>query len=253
MRRIKLVVEYDGRGFLGWQRQKEGKTVQGIIESAIWSVVGKHLDEPVTLQVAGRTDAGVHALAQVSHVDLPDGVTIDPDRLMAGINFHIRDHGAAIVEAAVMEGDWHARFSAKRRHYRYHILSRRAPPALRTGRVWHVPVALDVDAMQEGANHLIGTYDFTTFRHSHCQAKSPIKTLEYFHVFARDDEILFETGSRSFLHHQVRSMVGSLKLVGSGNWSPDQIREALEARDRSALGMNAPPDGLYFLSVDYDE
>lgn len=251
MRRIKLVVEYDGRGFRGWQRQVDETTVQGVVEQAIMSVVGKHLDDPVTLQVAGRTDAGVHALAQVAHVDLPDHITIEPEKLQAGINFHIRDYGAAIIDAAQMEGDWHARFSAVRRHYRYFILNRRPPPAIRAGSVWHVPVALDVNKMQEAANHLIGTHDFTTFRHSHCQAKSPIKTLEYFDIRREGDDIICETGSRSFLHHQVRSMVGSLKLVGSGSWTADDLKDALEAKDRNRLGMNAPPDGLFFVGVDY--
>lgn len=250
-RRIRLLVEYDGRGFSGWQRQKGVLSVQEVLEQALVKTLSRHLVQEPRLQVAGRTDAGVHALGQVAHIDLPLGVEITAQNLLTALNYHVRPHRICVLQTEEMSGDWHARFSAKSRHYRYHILNRPPPPALRAGFVWHVPHPLDLDAMQDAAQHLVGTHDFTTFRHSHCQAQSPIKTLDYFTFKKTGDEIIAETGARSFLHHQVRSMIGCLKLVGSGKWQPLDIKNALQAKNRDALGFNAPPGGLYFVRVDY--
>ncbi len=245
MPRYRVTLEYDGGPFAGWQRQENGPSVQGALEEAIFKLSA----ERVTATGAGRTDAGVHARGQVAHFDLvkefPAGTVRD------ALNAHLRPAPVAVLSAAHATPDFHARFSAIRRHYEYRILCRRAPPALDRGHLWHVSRALDLEAMKAGAHALIGQHDFTTFRSSECQAKSPVKTLDRFDVSAQGEEIVFYTHARSFLHHQVRSMVGTLKLVGEGKWRPSDVARALEARDRTRCGTVAPPDGLTLLRVDY--
>ncbi len=245
MQRFKLTVEYDGGPFVGWQRQTNGPSVQEAIERAIKGFC----DEEVTVHGAGRTDAGVHALAQVAHVDLARVATTET--LREALNFHLRPAPVAVLSAETVAGDFHARFSATARHYRYRLLNRRAAPALARGQVWHIPQALDVDAMAQAAPRLVGRHDFTTFRAAECQADSPVKTLDRLKVFRSGEEILIEASARSFLHHQVRSMVGSLKLVGLGRWSAEDLARALEVCDRAACGPVAPPEGLFLVSVDY--
>jgi tRNA pseudouridine38-40 synthase len=250
-RRYKLSVEYDGRNFMGWQRQASDPTVQATLEAAVERIC----QEQAVVQSAGRTDAGVHARAMVAHVDLAK--EIDPFRLQQGLNWAIRQPGAssgsvAVLDVALAPPDFHARFSATQRRYEYRIINRRAPLALEAGLAWHVPVKLDANAMHEAAQLLLGTHDFTTFRSAHCQAKSPIKSLEKFSVSRYGPEIVIEVAARSFLHHQVRSMVGCLKLVGEGKWTARRLQKILEARDRNQLGFNAPPEGLYFVGVDYE-
>jgi tRNA pseudouridine38-40 synthase len=198
---------------------------------------------------AGRTDAGVHALAMSAHVDVTKSLT--PHRLREGLNALVRPAPISVLDVGEVADDWHARFSCVGRRYLYRILNRRAPPALYAGKVWHIAVPLDVEAMRAGAAHLIGRHDFTTFRSAHCQSDSPVKTLDKLEVEKVGEEIHITAGARSFLHHQVRSMVGCLALVGRGQWTPDDMREALEAADRSALGLNAPPHGLYFVEAVY--
>jgi tRNA pseudouridine38-40 synthase len=245
MPRLKLIIEYDGAPFVGWQRQANGRSVQEALEDALAKLTG----ETVTLRGAGRTDAGVHALGQVAHFDLQEAWT--GDKLRDGLNAHLRPEPVAVLVAENVAADFDARFSAIRRHYRYRILTRRAPPALDRGRVWHVKRRLDAVAMQRAARRLLGTHDFTTFRSVECQAKSPVKTLDRLDLVLAGDEIAVAATARSFLHNQVRSLVGSLKLVGDGSWSADDLERALEARDRAACGPVAPPDGLYLMQVDY--
>ena len=245
MRRYRVILEYDGGPFSGWQRQENGPSVQGALEEAIFKLSG----ERVTATGAGRTDAGVHARGQVAHFDLVKEFA--PDTVRDALNAHLRPDPMAVLEAGLAASDFHARFSAVARHYEYRMLCRRAPPALERGHVWHVARALDLDAMQAGAQALIGQHDFTTFRAAECQAKSPVKTLDRFDIAARGDEIAFLASARSFLHHQVRSMVGTLKLVGEGRWRPDDVARALEAKDRTRCGPVAPPEGLTLLRVDY--
>ena len=245
MTRWRLTVEFDGGPFMGWQRQDHGPSVQQTLEEALRRMTG----EQAVFTAAGRTDAGVHALAMPAHVDVMKSLT--PHRLREGLNALVRPQPVSVLEVEEVADDWHARFSCTGRRYRYRILNRRAPPALDAGKVWHVPVPLDVDAMAEGARQLIGRHDFTTFRSVHCQSDSPVKTLDRLEVTRAGDEIHIEAAARSFLHHQVRSMVGCLGLVGRGQWSPDDMRKALQARDRAALGLNAPPHGLYFLEAIY--
>ena len=245
MPRYCLLVEYDGTPFHGWQRQKDQPSVQQVLEEAIERFSG----EKVTVQAAGRTDAGVHALGQVVSFDLAG--ERDPLRIRDGLNFHTRPHPVAVIEAAVVADAFSARFSATARHYEYRILNRRSRPALDVHRVWHVAVTLDAAAMHAAAQVLLGTHDFTTFRAAGCQARSPIKTLDQLSVSRQADDIIISASARSFLHHQVRSMVGSLKLVGEGKWLADDLRAALEARDRSRCGPLAPPDGLCLTRVDY--
>jgi len=230
---------------MGWQRQDHGPSVQQTLEGAIQRMTG----EQAVFTAAGRTDAGVHALAMSAHVDVTKSLT--PHRLRAGLNALARPHPISVLDVSEVAGDWHARFSCVGRRYLYRILNRRAPPALDAGKAWHVPVPLDVDAMKEGARHLIGRHDFTTFRSVQCQSDSPLKTLDGLEVAKSGDEIHITAAARSFLHHQVRSMVGCLVIVGRGQWQPDDIRKALEAKDRSALGFNAPPHGLYFVEAIY--
>jgi tRNA pseudouridine38-40 synthase len=199
---------------------------------------------------AGRTDAGVHALAMAAHADVTRPLTAH--RLREGLNALVRPQPVAVLDAEPVADDWHARFSCVGRRYLYRIINRRAPPALDSGKVWHITVPLDVEAMREGAAQLVGRHDFTTFRSAHCQSDSPVKTLDRLEVARVGEEIHVSAAARSFLHHQVRSMVGCLALVGRGQWTPDNMRTALEAADRSALGLNAPPHGLYFVEAVYD-
>jgi tRNA pseudouridine38-40 synthase len=243
--RWRLTIEYDGGPFMGWQRQDHGPSVQQTLEEALREMTG----EEAVFTAAGRTDAGVHALAMSAHVDVMKSLTAH--RLREGLNALVRPQPISVLEVAEVADDWHARFSCVGRRYLYRILSRRAPPALDSGRVWHIPVPLDLEAMQEGAAHLIGRHDFTTFRSAHCQSDRPVKTLDRLDVGRAGEEIHVTAAARSFLHHQVRSMVGCLALVGRGQWEPDEMREALEARDRAALGFNAPPEGLYFVEAVY--
>jgi tRNA pseudouridine38-40 synthase len=243
--RYKLILEYDGSGLVGWQRQMNGLSVQEIIETACARFVGA----PVFVQGAGRTDAGVHALGQAAHVDLPRAY--GTDEIRGAINFHARPHAVAVLGVEAVEESFHARLSATRRYYLYRILNRRGPPALARRHVWHLAVPLDAAAMAEGARHLVGHHDFTSFRAAECQAVSPMKTLDRLVVIRRGEEIHIETDARSFLHHQVRNMVGTLRLVGAGQWRPDDVARALAARHRGAAGPTAPPDGLYLTAVDY--
>jgi tRNA pseudouridine38-40 synthase len=243
--RWRLAIEYDGGPFMGWQRQDHGPSVQQTLEEALQRMTG----EQAQFTAAGRTDAGVHALAMAAHVDVMKSLT--PHRLREGLNALVRPQPISILQVEEVADDWHARFSCIGRRYLYRILSRRAPPALDSGRVWHIAVPLDVDAMRQGAAHLVGRHDFTTFRSAHCQSDSPVKTLDSLEVSRSGEEIHVAAAARSFLHHQVRSMVGCLALIGRGQWRPDEMRGALEARDRSALGFNAPPQGLYFVEAVY--
>jgi tRNA pseudouridine38-40 synthase len=245
MPRYKLTVEYDGTGLVGWQRQPEGLSVQAALETAVARFCG----EAVTVHGAGRTDAGVHALAQVAHVDLARAHPADTIR--GALNYHLRPASISVLAAEPVADDFHARISARERRYRYRILNRRPPPVLDRNRVWHVAPPLDLAAMQEGASNLVGRHDFSTFRDSLCQAKSPVKTLDALELNRCGDEIRIEARARSFLHHQVRNMVGTLKLVGLGRWQPGDVATALEARDRRAGGPTAPAAGLYLVDVRY--
>ena len=247
MTRWRLTVEYDGGPFMGWQRQDHGPSVQQTLEDALRQMTG----EDAQVHAAGRTDAGVHALAMAAHVEVKRELT--PHRLREGLNALVRPHPISILEVGPVPDDWHARFSCIGRRYLYRILNRRAPPALDAGRVWLLAVPLDVDAMREGAAHLIGRHDFTTFRSSQCQSDSPVKTLDRLEVSRVGEEIHVTAAARSFLHHQVRSMVGCLAMVGRGQWVPHDMKTALEAKDRAALGFNAPPHGLYFVEAVYPE
>jgi tRNA pseudouridine38-40 synthase len=243
--RYKLTIEYDGSGLVGWQRQANGLSVQEALETA----VAKFCGEIVTVHGAGRTDAGVHALAQSAHLDLARAVA--PDVLRSAVNHHVRPSAISVLAAESVCDNFDARLSAVSRVYLYRILNRRAPPALERGRVWQVAPPLDVDAMRAGARHLVGRHDFSTFRDSLCQAKSPLKTLDALEVGRAGDEIHITTHARSFLHHQVRNMAGTLKLVGLGQWHPDDVARALAARDRRVGGPTAPPDGLYLVEIRY--
>ncbi|MBA3669979.1 MAG: tRNA pseudouridine(38-40) synthase TruA [Sphingomonas sp.] len=246
MTRWRLTVEYDGTPFVGWQRQDQGPTVQQTLEEALERMTGQRS----ACTAAGRTDTGVHALALPVHVDIARDIT--PHRLREGLNALVRPHPVSVIEATIVAGDWHARFSCTGRRYRYRMLNRHAPPALDRNRVWHIAAPLDVEAMRQAARHLLGRHDFTTFRSVHCQSANPVKTLDRLDVEpAADGEIHVHAESRSFLHHQVRSMAGCLAMVGRGQWSPDDMAAALAARDRSALGFNAPPNGLYFVGASY--
>jgi tRNA pseudouridine38-40 synthase len=245
MPRYKLLIEYDGTPFAGWQIQANGTSVQGLLTAAIEAFCG----ERVHVQGAGRTDAGVHALGQVAHVDLAKEA--DAETVRDALNAHLRPHPIAILEAEIIAQEFDARFSATRRHYLYRIVNRRADLALERNRAWRIARPLDAQAMQVAAQHLVGRHDFTTFRAAECQAKSPVKTLDRLDVERLGDELRVAAVARSFLHHQVRSMVGSLALVGEGKCQPDDVARALAARDRSACGPVAPPDGLYLVRVDY--
>jgi tRNA pseudouridine38-40 synthase len=245
--RYRLTIEYDGAGLVGWQRQTNGMSVQEALETAFFRFCGERL----TVFGAGRTDAGVHALAQVAHVDLAREA--DPETIRSAINHHLRPHMISVVAVMPAEPGFNARLSARSRHYLYRILNRRAPPALERGRVWHVAPPLDLDAMQRGAQHLVGHHDFSTFRDSLCQAKSPIKTLDALDVTREGEEIHIAARARSFLHHQVRNMAGTLKLVGLGSWQPADVATALAARDRRAGGPTAPAEGLTLVTIEYGD
>jgi len=245
--RFALTLEFDGTPFFGLQRQSHGPSVQQSVEHALHRITG----ETVTLHSAGRTDAGVHALAMRSHVDIEK--PIDPFRLMEALNAQLRPDPVAVTACAVVPDDWHARFSCTGRRYLYRIVNRRAPLTLLRGKAWHVPQPLDAGAMQRAAQALVGRHDFTTFRSVHCQAADPVKSLDELRVEKVGEEVHIHASARSFLHHQVRSMVGCLKLVGAGTWPESRIAEALAARDRGALGLNAPPHGLYFVEATYPD
>jgi tRNA pseudouridine38-40 synthase len=247
MTRFSLTLEFDGGPFMGLQRQDHGPSVQQAVEAAVHAVTG----ETVTMHSAGRTDSGVHALAMRSHVDIEK--RIEPFRLMEALNARLRPDPIAVIGCAVVADAWHARFSCVGRAYEYRIVNRRAPLTLERGRAWHVTRELDAEAMHRAAQALVGRYDFTTFRSAHCQAKDPVKTLDRLAVRRQGERVIVEAAARSFLHHQVRSMVGTLALVGQGQWRESQVAEALAARDRAALGLNAPPEGLYFVRALYPE
>ncbi|KPP85723.1 MAG: tRNA pseudouridine(38-40) synthase [Rhodobacteraceae bacterium HLUCCO07] len=251
MPRYALRIEYHGGPFAGWQRQADQPSVQGAVEAALARL------EPRahSIAAAGRTDAGVHALAQVAHCDL--GKDWAPFRLAEALNYHLKPHPVAIIAAARVAEDWHARFSAVERRYLFRLLVRRAPATHDRGLVWQVRQALDIDAMRAGAAHLVGRHDFTTFRAVQCQAASPVKTLDAITIEERDRangvEYRFHLRARSFLHNQVRSIVGTLERVGAGAWAPDDVGNALAARDRAACGPVCPPDGLYLAGVGYPD
>jgi tRNA pseudouridine38-40 synthase len=243
--RYKLTIEYDGRPFVGWQRQANGPSVQQAIEEAIFRFCG----EEVRITVAGRTDAGVHALGQVAHVDLVRETT--PDTIQGALNFHLKPAPVAILAVEAVPPTFDARMTAIRRSYRYRIVNRRAPLTFEAGLAWQVARPLDAAAMHEAAQVLVGHHDFTSFRAAECQARSPVKTLDRLDVRRFGEEIEIVAEARSFLHHMVRNMVGTLKLVGEGKWTPKDVARALRARDRSAAGPTAPPDGLYLVGVGY--
>ena len=245
MPRYRLTLEYDGAPFVGWQRQDNGPSVQGALEAAIEKLSG----ERVTVTGAGRTDAGVHALGQVAHFDLAK--TFEPGKIRDALNYHLRPDPVSVLEAAEADEQFHARFWATARRYLFRILNRRSPPALEAGKVWHVSPKLDAEAMHAAAQFLVGQHDFTTFRAAECQAQSPVKTLDRLDVSQGGEEIHIEASARSFLHHQIRSFAGTLKLVGEGKWQPREVKKALDARDRAACGPVAPPEGLYLVRVDY--
>jgi len=245
MTRYRLVIEYDGTGFVGWQRQTNGTSIQELLERAVRGFCGEEL----TAFAAGRTDAGVHALGQVAHIDIERET--DAETVRDALNAHLRPAPVVVLAAEAVSDDFHARFSATGRAYLYRILNRRAPPALARDRAWHVAVPLDADAMHDAARALVGRHDFTSFRASLCQAKSPVKTLSSLTVGRDGEEILIRARARSFLHHQVRNMVGTLKLVGEGKWTRGDVTAALAAKDRGAAGPTAPACGLYLTEVVY--
>jgi tRNA pseudouridine38-40 synthase len=245
MARYRLTVEYDGGPFVGWQKQDNGPSIQAALEDAIFRTTG----ETVTVTGAGRTDAGVHALGQIAHFDLTKDFAAD--KIRDALNHYVRPSPIAVLDAALAANDFHARFSATNREYLYRIVTRRAPLALDAGHAWHVVKDLDSETMHRAAQVFLGQHDFTTFRAAECQAKSPVKTLDRFDIERNGDEIRATVCARSFLHHQVRSMIGTLKLAGEGKWSGDDVAAALAAKDRTRCGTVAPPDGLYLVRVDY--
>ena len=247
MPRYRLLIEYDGRPFNGFQAQADQPTVQGAIEAAVLAFSG----EAARVAASGRTDTGVHALGQVAHVDLAK--TWPPAVVRDALNAHLMPQPVVVLEAEIAVEGWHARFSARERRYLYRILNRRSPPALLQGKVWHVKKPLDAQAMHEAAQGLVGLHDFTTFRDLQCQSKSPVKTLDVATVHREGEEVLLSFAARSFLHRQVRSMAGSLVEVGLGRWTPADLAAALEAKDRRACGPVAPSDGLYFVGVSYED
>ena len=245
MTRFALTVEFDGRPFMGWQRQDHGASVQQAIEDAAFAVTG----ERTTVHAAGRTDAGVHGVAMRAHLDLLKDLT--PFRLGEALNARLRPAPIAILGCEIVPDGWHARFSCLGRSYEYRIVNRRAPLTWEKGLAWQVPQPLDEAAMHRAAQLLVGRHDFTTFRSAHCQAQSPVKSIDRLDVTRNGDRLIVTAAARSFLHHQVRSMVGCLALVGMGRWSVADMGDALEAADRTRLGLNAPPDGLYFMNARY--
>jgi tRNA pseudouridine38-40 synthase len=247
MTRFAFTVEFDGRPFMGWQRQSHGPSVQQTIEDAIHAVTG----ERAVIHAAGRTDAGVHGLAMRAHAEIAKDIA--PFRLMEAINARMRPAPVSILACEPVADDWHARFSCVGRSYVYRIANRRAPMTFERGLVWRVIQPLDAVAMHDAAQILVGRHDFTTFRSAHCQAQSPVKSIDRLDVVRDGERIAVHAAARSFLHHQVRSMVGCLAMVGMGRWRAEDLRAALEAKDRAALGLNAPPDGLYFVRAHYPE
>jgi len=245
MTRWKLTIEYDGGPFVGWQRQDNGPSVQAALEDAVRGFCG----ETREVAAAGRTDAGVHALGQVAHVDIEKPAT--GDKVRDALNYYLREVPVSVLLAEAVPDDFHARFSAVERRYLYRILARRAPPTVDRGRVWHVRHTVDAEAMHEAAQILVGRHDFTSFRATLCQAKSPVKSLDELRVTRVGEEVHLTARARSFLHHQVRNMTGTLVQVGLGRWTAADVRTALDARDRSAAGPTAPPDGLYLTGVGY--
>jgi len=243
--RYKITVEYDGGGFVGWQRQDTGPSIQAAVEDAIFAFTG----ERVRVQCAGRTDAGVHARGQVAHFDLAREQPVEAVR--GALCFHLRPHPIVVLAVEIVSADFHARFSATARRYRYRILNRRSPAAIDRSQVWHVPMPLDAGAMAESAAVLVGRHDFNSFRSVNCQAASSIKTLDRLDVRRDGEEIVIDVGSRSFLHNQVRILAGTLQLVGRGQWSRRDVEEALAARDRTRAGPTAPPIGLCLMEVRY--
>lgn len=244
-----LKIEYHGGPFIGWQRQANGLSVQAVLEAAASRLCG---GAPVSSIVAGRTDSGVHARGQVAHLDLPAGGWT-PGKLRDALNFHMRPHPVAVLQAAIVAPDWSARFSAVRRRYLYRILNRPARAALQHGEVWHVRQDLDLAAMRAASALLIGRHDFTSFRASACQASGPVRTLDRLEVVRQGDTVEIHAEARSFLHHQVRNMVGTLKLVGTGHWLPERVAAVLEACDRAQAGPTAPADGLALMAVGYPQ
>lgn len=247
MTRFALTLEFDGTPFFGLQRQKHGPSVQQAVEEAAFAVTG----EEVRMHAAGRTDTGVHALAMRAHIDIEKNLS--PFRLMEALNARLRPHPIAVISCEAVPDDWHARFSCIGRSYQYRIANRRAPLTLDTNRAWQIPQELDENAMHEAAQALVGRHDFTTFRSVHCQSASPVKTLDRLDVRREGDMVLIEAAARSFLHHQVRSMVGCLAYVGMGRWPVERVADALARKDRQALGLNAPPYGLYFVEAIYPQ
>lgn len=247
MTRFALTVEFDGRPFMGWQRQAHGPSVQQAIEEAALAVTG----ETVVVHAAGRTDAGVHGLAMRAHLDITRPITAF--RLGEALNARLRPAPVAILRCVEVDDDWHARFSCRERAYEYRIVNRRAPLTVEKGLAWHVPQVIDAEAMHAAAQLLVGQHDFTTFRSAHCQSASPVKTLDRIAVTREGERIVARVAARSFLHHQVRSMVGCLALVGMGRWSAEDFGAALRAADRARLGLNAPPDGLFFVAASYPD
>lgn len=243
--RFALTLEFDGSPFMGLQRQSHGPSVQQAVEDAAFAVTG----ERIVMHAAGRTDTGVHALAMRAHFDFSRA--FDPFRMMEALNARLRPDPVAVLACEVVPDDWHARFSCLGRAYEYRIVNRRAPLTLELGKAWKIARPLDAEAMHDAAQVLVGLHDFTTFRSVHCQAASPLKTLDRLDVRREGERVIVEAAARSFLHHQVRSMVGCLAMVGEGRWTRDDLADALHARDRSALGLNAPPDGLYFTKAIY--
>ncbi|WP_425410573.1 tRNA pseudouridine(38-40) synthase TruA [Hyphococcus sp.] len=245
MQRYKLIIEYAGTNYVGWQRQANGPSIQEAIEDAFQKFCG----ETLNVYAAGRTDAGVHALAMTAHVDLAKDYS--PDTVCGAVNYHLKPHPIAVLACGRAEDNFHARFSCLRRAYEYRIVNRRAPLALDAKRAWRVAQKLDAAAMDAAAQHLVGKHDFTTFRAAACQAESPVKSLEEISVSRAGEEVIIRCAARSFLHHQVRSITGSLVEVGKGRWRPRDMKTALEAADRTRCGPVAPPDGLYFVRAEY--
>ncbi|MDA0341040.1 MAG: tRNA pseudouridine(38-40) synthase TruA [Proteobacteria bacterium] len=246
MSRFKLIIEFDGADYVGWQRQANGPSIQEALEDAVFALSGERTE----VAGAGRTDAGVHALAMAAHVDLQTD-RFDADTVRKALNFHLREQPISVLSAAAVDPEFHARFSATQRRYLYRILNRSSPPALEAGRVWFMPRPLDAAAMAAAAAALLGRHDFTSFRGAHCQAASAEKTLDRLDVSRAGDEIHVIAEARSFLHHQVRNFVGTLALVGEGKWTRRDVERALAARDRAAAGPTAPAAGLYLLDVVY--
>lgn len=248
IQRWKLTIEYDGHGFVGWQSQDNGVSVQQTLEHAVFRLSGQQ----VRLHVAGRTDSGVHALGQVAHFDLEDKDYTEHEMRNA-LNVYVRPHHVSVVKAEKVSEEFHARFGAQKRYYRYVIINRPSPPSIGHQYAWHIHKPLDIEAMRQAITHLLGTHDFSSFRASECQAKSPIRTLDKIEIIPDGEKIYFDVEARSFLHHQVRNIMGTLKRVGDGSWHPDKMLEILAAKSRAAAGPTAPAKGLFFIKVDYDD